>query len=68
MKKLDIKKIDSLYYYENNDLGYELKGKQHVFKVWSPIADAMYLCIYDGYDDIEGKSILWKKVIKGYGK
>ena len=55
MKKLDIKKIDSLYYYENNDLGYELKGKQHVFKVWSPIADSMYLCIYDGYDDIEGK-------------
>ena len=45
MKKLDIKKIDSLHYYENNDLGYELKGKQNVFKVWSPIADEMYLCM-----------------------
>ena len=65
MKKLDIKKIDSLYYYENNDLGYELKGKQHVFKVWSPIADSMYLCIYDGYDDIEGKEYPMEKGDKG---
>lgn len=65
MKKLDIKKIDSLHYYENNDLGYELKGKQNVFKVWSPIADEMYLCIYDGYDDIEGKEYPMEKGHKG---
>lgn len=65
MKKLDIKKIDSLYYYENNDLGYEIKGKQHVFKVWSPIADEMYLCIYDGYDDIEGEEYPMEKGHKG---
>ena len=61
MKKLDIKKIDSLHYYENNDLGYELKGKQNVFKVWSPISDEMYLCIYDGYDDIDGKEYPMEK-------
>ena len=65
MKKLDIKEIDRLYYYNDNDLGYELKGKRHVFKVWSPIADEMNLCIYEEYDEIEGKEYPMKKSDKG---
>lgn len=68
MRKLDIKEIDSLYYYENNDLGYEFNGQQHVFKVWSPIANEMYLCIYERHDDIEGKEYPMKKGDKGVWK
>ena len=65
MRKLDIKEIDNKYYYENNDLGYVFNGGLNTFKVWSPIADEMYLCLYENYSDAEGKKYPMQKGDKG---
>ena len=65
MRKLDIKEIDNKYYYENNDLGYVFNGELNTFKVWSPIADEMYLCLYENYSDAEGKKYPMQKGDKG---
>lgn len=65
MKKLNIKEIDNLYFYDKEDLGYQFKNNKHFFKVWSPIADSMVLCIYENYDGLEKKEYPMTKKEKG---
>jgi pullulanase len=47
---IKLSEIDSNYYYEGNDLGYSFNDDVHTFKVWSPLATEVKLCIYNHYD------------------
>ncbi|MGL4773090.1 MAG: type I pullulanase [Clostridium sp.] len=68
MRKLSVENINSLYYYEGDDLGYVKRGDKNFFKFWSPLADSLTLCIYDEYNStnrveypmIKGEKGVWK--------
>lgn len=47
---MDIRELDKLYYYEEDDLGLTIKDENFIFKFWSPLAERAYLCIYDHYE------------------
>ena len=72
MRQFDIKNIDSMYYYEGEDLGCTLTDTNTVFKFWSPLADSIELCIYNDYKEDEKKVFnmmkdeygVWTKVIE----
>ncbi|MGL4760578.1 MAG: type I pullulanase [Sarcina sp.] len=49
----EIKTIDDKYYYEENDLGLEIKNNNFIFKLWSPLAKSAILKIYDKYNSQE---------------
>lgn len=51
MKKFQIEDFDNTYFYDKDDLGYTVKEDVYTFKVWTPLADELYLCIYDKYNE-----------------
>ena len=65
MKQLDIKKIDSLYYYDESDLGCTLEKNKTIFKFWSPLADSVELCIYNDFNVDEKKVFTMEKSNNG---
>ena len=73
MRKLNINEIDNLYFYDKEDLGYNFKNNEHIFKIWSPLADSIILCIYERYEDLENieypmikrEKGIWELVLKG---
>ncbi|MGL4990318.1 MAG: type I pullulanase [Sarcina sp.] len=56
-----IKKIDELYYYDEDDLGLTIRENNFTFKFWSPIADRGFIRIYDHYDLVEFKQYEMQK-------
>lgn len=48
---MNVKEIDNLYYYNKDDLGLTIKKEVYNFKIWSPLADSVYLCIYNDYEN-----------------
>ena len=65
MEQLDIKQINDLYYYDGEDLGCTVTADCTTFKVWSPLADSIEICVYENYEDINKKVYSMIKKEKG---
>jgi pullulanase len=53
------------FIYSGNDLGANYHKDDTVFKVWSPLAQAMKVVIYNSYDAVTGQSYDMSKVNQG---
>ncbi|WP_341458750.1 type I pullulanase [Clostridium vincentii] len=47
---IKLNEIDNLNCYKKEDLGYTFENNMNIFKVWSPLADNISLCIYEDYN------------------
>lgn len=65
MAQLDIRQINDLHYYDGEDLGCTVTTDYTTFKVWSPLADSIEICIYENYKDINKKVYSMTKKEKG---
>ena len=62
---MDIGYIDKSYYYNGNDLGISFFGDDCIFKLWSPVSNIAYVCIYNKYNSNEAEIHAMEKDDKG---